>query len=215
MFHYGMGDHEGRRQRRQHKRERVAAILAASGRGPFGRHFGDNPFGQGFGDGGERRRRGRLLGQGDIRILVLSLIEQEPRHGYEIIKAIEEMSFGFYVPSPGVIYPTLTYLEEAGYVVAEPDGNKKRYSITEEGKAFLAEQQSTVTLLLARLKEFSEKVQRRETRRSESEEGPELPRSVEAAFLNLREAVSEELKANPEASTKLVQKLLSLASDLK
>ena len=67
-----------------------------------------------------------------------------PSHGYEIIKALEEKSSGFYSPSPGVIYPTLTFLEEAGYVTAATEGNKKVYSITQAGRDYLAENRDTV-----------------------------------------------------------------------
>ena len=74
-----------------------------------------------------------------LRLIVLSLIAESPRHGYEIIKALEERSSGFYSPSPGVIYPTLTFLEEAGHAASTADGNKKIYAITEAGRTYLEE----------------------------------------------------------------------------
>ena len=70
-------------------------------------------------------RIGRMLASGDLRLVALYLIEQQPRHGYDLIKAIEEKTGGFYSPSPGVVYPALTFLEEAGYVTSSADGNKK------------------------------------------------------------------------------------------
>jgi DNA-binding PadR family transcriptional regulator len=84
-------------------------------------------------------RMGRMLASGDLRLIALYLIEQQPRHGYDLIKAIEEKTGGFYSPSPGVVYPALTYLEEAGYVTSTADGNKKLYTITDEGRAHLAD----------------------------------------------------------------------------
>jgi DNA-binding PadR family transcriptional regulator len=84
-------------------------------------------------------RIGRMLASGDLRLVALYLIEQQPRHGYDLIKAIEEKTGGFYSPSPGVVYPALTYLEEAGYVTSTADGNKKAYTITDEGRAHLAD----------------------------------------------------------------------------
>ncbi|HEV2674086.1 MAG TPA: PadR family transcriptional regulator [Aliidongia sp.] len=95
---------------------------------------------------------GRLFEQGDLRFLILSLIEEKPRHGYEIIKAIEEKLHGLYSPSPGVIYPTLTLLEEMGYAtVAQAEGNKKLYAITDEGRAFLATNQSIMKVVLEKI----------------------------------------------------------------
>jgi len=84
-------------------------------------------------------RMGRMLASGDLRLIALYLIEQQPRHGYDLIKAIEEKTGGFYSPSPGVVYPALTYLEEAGFVTSSADGNKKLYTITDEGRAHLAD----------------------------------------------------------------------------
>jgi DNA-binding PadR family transcriptional regulator len=89
-------------------------------------------------------RIGRMLASGDLRLVALYLIEQQPRHGYDLIKAIEEKTGGFYSPSPGVVYPALTYLEEAGYVTSTTDGNKKLYTITDEGRAHLADNRTAV-----------------------------------------------------------------------
>src|SRR6476661_4452074 len=89
------------------------------------------------GDGGDMMRAGRMLAQGDLRLLALALIAEQPRHGYEIIKVLEERTEGWYAPSPGIVYPTLTYLEEAGYVTAQADGAKKLYTITGDGSTHL------------------------------------------------------------------------------
>ena len=77
--------------------------------------------------------------KGDIKYVILDLIKDKPRYGYEIIRALEERSHGFYTPSPGVVYPTLQMLEEMGYVSATERDGKKVYSITEGGRQFLAE----------------------------------------------------------------------------
>jgi|SRR6185312_274872 len=98
-------------------------------------------------------RGGRFFDHGDLRYLILKLIADKPRHGYDLIKAIEEQFGGAYSPSPGVIYPTLTMLEDLGYTVAAAEGNKKLYTITPEGQAFLAENQAQVDAVFARLKE--------------------------------------------------------------
>ncbi len=102
-----------------------------------------------------RGRLGRMFEHGDLRTVILRLIAQKPRHGYEIIKAIEEELGGAYTPSPGVIYPTLTMLEEMGYTTAATtDGNKKLHTITPEGEAWLAANRGVVDAILARIKEI-------------------------------------------------------------
>jgi DNA-binding PadR family transcriptional regulator len=85
-----------------------------------------------------------MLASGDLRLVALYLIEQQARHGYDLIKAIEEKTGGFYSPSPGVVYPALTYLEEAGFVTSSADGNKKAYAITDEGRSHLADNRAAV-----------------------------------------------------------------------
>lgn len=96
-------------------------------------------------------RRGRVFDHGDLRLVVLQLIAEQPRHGYEIIKAIEERVGGAYSPSPGVVYPTLTMLEELGHVtVAEQEG-KKLHTLTTLGRDYLAENHQAVEALQARM----------------------------------------------------------------
>src|SRR3569832_1692026 len=90
--------------------------------------------------GWRQRRRERLFEHGDLRFVVLDLIAEKPRHGYEVIKAIEERVGGAYSPSPGVVYPTLTMLEELGCITQSPEaGGKKLYTITPEGETVLAD----------------------------------------------------------------------------
>jgi DNA-binding PadR family transcriptional regulator len=97
------------------------------------------------------RRGNRLFDYGELRLLVLALIAEQPRHGYELIKAIEERMGGSYTPSPGVIYPTLSWLDDMGYAsVSTDEPGRKSYHITTEGEAFLAENQVEADELLAR-----------------------------------------------------------------
>src|SRR5450755_317447 len=99
----------------------------------------------------------RFFAHGDLRLVILRLIAEKPRHGYEIIKEIEERVAGAYSPSPGVIYPTLTLLEELGYVAVTPgEGARKLHAITEEGRAFLAANHQTVDALFARMEEANQ-----------------------------------------------------------
>lgn len=97
-------------------------------------------------------RGGRMFGHGDLKLVILSLLEERPRHGYDIIKAIEEKSGGTYQPSAGTVYPTLTLLEEMGYARAIADeGGRRVYEITEAGRQHLAENRSTVDDIFSRV----------------------------------------------------------------
>jgi DNA-binding PadR family transcriptional regulator len=99
-----------------------------------------------------RWRGGRMFEQGDLRYVVLRLLEEKPRHGYEIIKALEERFGGSYAPSPGVVYPTLQLLEDLGYARVMPGvEGKKTYEITDEGRAYLAENRETVDSIFDRI----------------------------------------------------------------
>lgn len=107
--------------------------------GRHGRRHGFRGGGGGFwGAGGGGVPPSRKLSSAEVQLLLLALLDKAPAHGYELIRAIEERSGGFYAPSPGVIYPALTYLHEIGHAAAEADGNRKQYHLTDEGRGFLA-----------------------------------------------------------------------------
>ena len=110
--------------------------------------------GRGRGRGGPFRG-GRMFEQGDLKYVILQLLEEKPRHGYEIIKALEERFGGMYSPSAGTVYPTLTLLEDLGYARVNVEENgKKVYSITDEGKAYLAQNKSAVDDIFERITEL-------------------------------------------------------------
>lgn len=118
--------------------------------------------------------------------MILSLIAEKPSHGYELIKGIEERAGGAYSPSPGVIYPTLTLLEETGYVTVDTaEGGKKLYTITEEGRAFLATNQPSVQMLFAKMEEAGRR------------HGRDLPPQVERAMENFKLALRMRLSRGP------------------
>ncbi|ANQ40417.1 hypothetical protein BAR24_02405 [Gluconobacter oxydans] len=125
------------------------------GRGFFGgrgSRGGGGRFGGGFGD--EAFGRGRKLTAEELQVVIEALLHDQPAHGYELIRRLEEHSGGFYKPSPGVIYPSLTYLEEAGLTAVTQDGNRKLYSLTDEGRAHYEanrEQATHILEVLARI----------------------------------------------------------------
>ena len=99
--------------------------------------------------------RGRMFEQGDLKYVILKLLEEKPRHGYEIIKELEDRFGGAYSPSPGTVYPTLTMLEDLGYARAsQEEGGKKIYEITDEGRKYLVENKSTVEDIFERISQF-------------------------------------------------------------
>jgi len=125
------------------------------------------------------RRGGRIFDQGDLRWIILKLIADNPSHGYELIKQIEERLGGAYAPSPGVVYPTLTLLEDLGHIAPlQADGARKAYAITPEGQTALSENAATVGAILERMAETAE--------RSAHVAAPQIVRAMENLRFALR-----------------------------
>jgi DNA-binding PadR family transcriptional regulator len=121
--------------------------------GPFG---AGGPWGGGRDDDGRRGRK-RAFESGELRLVLLKLIADEPRHGYDLIRAIEDWTHGSYAPSPGVVYPTLTLLEDMGLIApASAEGSRKAYSATPEGRAYLDERAEEAEALMVRLSGFGD-----------------------------------------------------------
>jgi len=119
---------------------------------PFGRW--NRRWGGGFGPGFDffgGGQRERFFGRGDLRVVILELLKDQPRHGYDIIRALEERMRGRYRPSPGSVYPTLQMLEDLGYVTSTQEEGKKVYTITDEGRRYLSEQQPTIDDIRSRI----------------------------------------------------------------
>jgi DNA-binding PadR family transcriptional regulator len=154
--------------------------------GPDGFHFdfGDGPGGWGGGRHGRRDRR-RMFEGGQLRLVLLKLIADEPRHGYELIKAIEDLTEGEYAPSPGVVYPTLTMLEDIGFIAERKSkDSKKIYEATEEGRTHLEENEDEVDDLFERLEGHGR------TRRHGQR--PEIGRAIGNLMTALRNRVAAE-----------------------
>ncbi len=129
------------------------------GHRPHGHHGARRGHGHGFGhhgwadsEGGRGGRRQRVFDSSELRLVLLKLIADQPRHGYELIRAIEDLTGGAYVPSPGVVYPTLTLLQEMGHIAeAAADGARKSFAIAPEGSEHLASRKPEVEALFAGL----------------------------------------------------------------
>lgn len=156
------------------------------GRGGFGRggggRFVDGPL-DGGGRGGRGGGRRRLFTNDALQRILLRLIADAPRHGYDLIREIENLSGEVYAPSPGVVYPTLTLLADMGLIAEQPgDGSRKLFAITDAGTAYLAEHQAAVTEAMDRLASLAKKAER-------TDSAP-----VRRALHNLRIAIQQRLE---------------------
>jgi DNA-binding PadR family transcriptional regulator len=137
--------------------EKIREQINEGSWGGFGRHH-DSHHG-----GGRRSTRGQVLDSAELRLVLLKLIWEEPRHGYELIKAIEALSGGVYAPSPGMVYPTLTLLADQGLVEESPDGSRKRFAINDAGAQLLGDEAAAVAAAIARLEDLAKLATRPET----------------------------------------------------
>ncbi len=153
---------------------RVGGFVMGHGRGMRG-------GGRGDGSGG---RRGRMFDGGELKLVLLKLIEEAPRHGYDLIREIENRTGGAYAPSPGVIYPTLTLLDDMGLIDAAAEGSRKQFTITDAGKAELAAKADEVKALLDRLAEMG-------AARAKTDTGP-----VSRAMGNLRAVLANRVTSD-------------------
>lgn len=124
------------------------------------RHGPQGPDDEWDGEGGNGARltRGRKFGSDELQLMLLALLEEHPGHGYEFIKELQFRSNGFYSPSPGMVYPALTYLEELSYVTVKAHGNRKLYHLAELGRLYLERNRDRSELLFARLRHAARKI---------------------------------------------------------
>lgn len=161
----------------------LAMARRGGGWGPFHFEWDDEDWG---GRGGHRRRgRRRMFESGELRLVLLKLIADEPRHGYDLIRAIEDLTGGRYAPSPGVVYPTLTLLEDMGLIEeAAGEGSRKPFQVTDEGRKHLEENSSEVEELFTRLEEMKPN--------ERHSGGPPIGRAVKNLMTALSQRVSRD-----------------------
>jgi DNA-binding PadR family transcriptional regulator len=201
------------------------------GRGGGGGGFFGGSWGGGFRGGGPGMRAGKMLGSEDLQLIILLLLSEKPRHGYEIIKAFEEQSSGIYTPSPGMVYPALTYLEEMGYAAAAADGTKKLYSITAEGTAHLTRNHGVATEVWNQLALFGRKLAHFQKQFTEDEDvvdhfgsGPNVSgkadwQQMKAEFRGLRDelkaAIYEKLNSSVEEKRRVLDILRRAVDEIR
>jgi DNA-binding PadR family transcriptional regulator len=194
------------------------------GRDHGGRGFGH--FGRGFMDGGMGGRvfgMGRKLASVDLQLLILGLLAEKPRHGYEIIKALDERSKGFYIPSPGMVYPALTYLEEIGHATVEVEGARKLYHITDAGKEHLDKNRSTADALFAQFSRVGERMERVRSvmRAEETGEGSDAEherrgsKELMRARRDLKVALADKWDSSREEQQRVVEILKRAAREIR
>jgi len=161
----------GREERREDSREDRGCGHRGHGHGPWRYERAERGFGgrwRGWGErfggrGGFERGFGgreRLFEAGDLKIVILKLLSEQPSYGYQLMKTVEERLAGGYTPSAGVIYPTLTMLEEEGLASATVENNKKVYSVTDEGKEYLKAHEARAKELFERIEEAGKHFER-------------------------------------------------------
>jgi DNA-binding PadR family transcriptional regulator len=189
-------------------------LLHAIGRRRHGLHSFGQAFGSGF-MGGDGVPPGRKLSTAELQLVLLSLLAEQPAHGYELIKTLEERSSGFYTPSPGMIYPALTYLDEIGHAVATADGNRKLYTITERGRAHLTankDQADMILLALARI--GSRMADMREAFSGLNDADPEASDDLHQARHALKHALLRSRGASAEEARRIARILKTATAEI-
>ena len=180
MFFQKFGRSAGRCDGRRHHPEDGDDSRDSRGFRPRGGPHGRHHAGRGDGGGdrlhGEGRGRRGVFDGGELRLVLLKLMAEQPRHGYDLIRAVEALSGGGYAPSPGVVYPTLTMLQDMGMVEeVKSEGARKAYAVTEDGLTHLAERAGEIDALFARLAAITARYERTDgaPRDEQSENGVE------------------------------------------
>lgn len=191
------------------------------GRHHFSAHRGGHSDGHrghrgGRDNAGHRDRpsflRGRKFGADELQLLLLTLLKEQASYGYELIKILSDKSGGFYTPSPGVIYPALTYLEDVGHVTVQPEGNRKRFEINAEGEAYLAQNQEMAQALMAKLALFASQSDSVNQAMSEHRQpfAPVLMEAIHSLRSELHQFHNSDEETQRKAATLIQQALVQL-----
>ena len=194
----------------------------------FGRHHGGRGFGhfgkgflEGGGMGGRGFGMGRKLASVDLQLLILGLLAEKPYHGYEIIKALDERTKGFYVPSPGMVYPALTYLEEIGHATVQTEGTRKLYHITDAGKQHLEDHRNQADAMFAQFERVGERMDRLRRAMHADESGEEAAgeerrgsKDLLRARRDLKAALADKWDGSREEQQRIVEILKRATAEI-
>jgi DNA-binding PadR family transcriptional regulator len=187
----------------------------------IGRRRGGRGFGHGFAGfgasfmGGDGFLSGRKLGADELQLVLLALLKEQPAHGYELIRMLEERSGGFYAPSPGMVYPALTYLDEVGQAVAVQEANRKLYSITEAGRAYLAQHRDEADAILDVLSRIGGRMEHvREAFAGFGDVDPEAADELHQARHALKHALIRKHGCAPEEARRIARILARATAEI-
>lgn len=154
--------------------------------------------------GGDGVPRGRRIGSAELQLVLLALLAEQPAHGYELIRKLEERSAGFYTPSPGMIYPALTYLEEIGHAEASTEGNRKLYTITDAGKAHFAAHKDEADAILTALERIGGRMAEvREAFAGVEDADPQTAEDLHRVYHELKHALRRKRGCGPEEARRI------------
>jgi DNA-binding PadR family transcriptional regulator len=144
-----------------------------------------------------------MVSGADLQLILAALVGEKPRHGYEIIKAVQERSNGYYSPSAGMVYPTLTYLEELGYASVATEGTRKQYSLTAAGTAYVEQNRERIAALFNELTRVGQRMER--AQRAYDGETPAPPFGLDEVRHDLKAALFDAADASPEEQARVAQ----------
>jgi DNA-binding PadR family transcriptional regulator len=154
--------------------------------------------------------RGRKLSSDDLQLLLLALLAEQPSHGYELIKALEQRSNGVYVPSPGMMYPALAYMEDRDHVSIEIEGKRKRYALSDEGRAHLEANRERVDMMLAKLAAAAERMRLMRSALADSEGQDHGGKRWTDELAQARHALRHALQGRAGASAEEQQRIAAI-----
>ena len=158
---------------------------------------------------------GRKLSSADLQLLLMLLLSKQPSHGYELIKSLEKRSDGFYVPSPGMVYPALTYLDEIGHASVEVEGTRKLYQLTSEGQAHLQQNQEAAEGILTDLERIGAQMANARQAFAEGADSEEASEELQAARRALRRAQREREPHTPDEAKRIADILERAATEIR
>lgn len=186
-------------------------------RGRHGPGHGPGGFGRGGGGfmGGDGFPGGRRLSSAELQLVLLALLAERPAHGYELIRMLEERSGGFYAPSPGMVYPALTYLDEIGHTAVTQDGNRKLYSITQMGQAHLDANKAQAEMILDALARIGGRMEQvREAFSGLNDADPQAADELHRARHALKHALMRRRGCTPDEARRVAQILDRATADI-
>jgi len=165
--------------------------------------------------GGDGFPGGRKLSSADLQLVLLLLLGERPAHGYELIRMLEERSGGFYAPSPGMVYPALTYLEEIGHAAVAPEGNRKLYSLTDTGRAHLAANRAQADMMLDALARIGGRMEQvREAFAGVTDADPHGPDDLHRARHALKHALMRKRGCNADEARRIARILDQASAEI-